>query len=134
MNNIEEIINNAVFNALNGNISAFDTYITLKEAEKCLNDALNNLKESAMDEAIRYNGQYHRGYEINVSSVGGRYSYDHIAEYAILKEQLKQLEKNYQDAFKQSEKGLNLVSNDGELLPVAKYTPNQLSIQLKKKI
>lgn len=132
--NIEEIINNAVFNALNGNISAFDTYITFKEAEKALNEAISNIKDAAMDEAIRYNGQQHRGYEINVSSVGGRYSYDHIPEYAMLKEQLKQLEKNYQDAYKQAEKGLQIVTDDGELLPIAKYAPNQISIQLKKKM
>ena len=133
MNNIEEIINNAVFNALNGNISAFDTYITLKEAEKCLNDALNNLKESAMDEAIRYNGQYHRGYEVGVASVGGRYSYDHIEEYVLLKNEIKRMEKDYQDAFKQAERGNHLISDCGELLPTAKYKPNAISIQLKKK-
>lgn len=133
-NNIIETINTTLYNAIQGNISAFDTYIDLKEVESALNDALNALKEVAMDEAIRYNGQQHRGYEIKVGSVGGRYSYDHIPEYTQLKEQLKQMEGNYQDAFKQYEKGLQLVTDDGELMPIANYKPNAVSIQLKKKL
>ena len=133
-NNIIETINTTLYNAIQGNISPFDTYIGLKEVENALNDAINALKEAAMDEAIRYNGQQHRGYEIKVGSVGGRYSYDHIPEYIQLKEQLKQMEGNYQDAFKQYEKGLQLVTDDGELIPAANYKPNAVSIQLKKKL
>lgn len=133
-NNIIETINTTLYNAIQGNISAFDTYIDLKEVESALNDALNALKECAMDEAIRYNGQQHRGYEIKVGSFGGRYSYDHIPEYVELKEQLKAMESSYQDAFKQYEKGLQIVTDDGELMPVANYKPNAVSIQLKKKL
>ena len=121
-NNIIETINTTLYNAIQGNISPFDTYIDLKEVENALNDA------------IRYNGQQHRGYEIKVGSVGGRYSYDHIPEYIQLKEQLKEMEGNYQDAFKQYEKGLQIVTDDGELMPVANYKPNAVTIQLKKKI
>jgi hypothetical protein len=131
-NNIIETINQTLYNALQGNISAFDTYIDFKEIESALNDAISNLKDAAMDEAMRYNNQQHRGYAIKVASVGGRYSYDHIPEYLELKEQLKAMEGNYQDAYKQYEKGLQLVTEDGELMPIANYKPNAISIQLKK--
>ena len=38
-NNIIETINTTMYNAIQGNISAFDTYIDLKEVESALNDA-----------------------------------------------------------------------------------------------
>jgi hypothetical protein len=44
------------------------------------------------------------------------------------------MESSYQDAFKQYEKGLQIVTDDGELMPVANYKPNAVSIQLKKKL
>jgi len=134
MNSIIEQLDKALYNAVSGNTSAFDTYINFMEIRDSLEEHIATIKSHAMDEAIRYNGQQHRGYEIKVGSVGGRYSYDHIPEYIQLKEQLKEMEGNYQDAFKQYEKGLQIVTDDGELMPVANYKPNAVSIQLKKKL
>lgn len=133
-NSIIEQLDKAVYNAVSGNTSAFDLYINFIEIKDSLEEHIATLKTHAMDEAIRYNGQQHRGYEIKVGSVGGRYSYDHIPEYVELKEQLKAMESSYQDAFKQYEKGLQIVTDDGELMPVANYKPNAVSIQLKKKL
>jgi ERCC4-related helicase len=134
MNSIIEQLDKALYNAVSGNTSAFDTYINFMEIRDSLEEHIATIKSHAMDEAIRYNGQQHRGYEIKVGSVGGRYSYDHIPEYVELKEQLKGMESSYQDAFKQYEKGLQIVTDDGELMPVANYKPNAVSIQLKKKL
>ena len=131
-NSIIEQLDKAVYNAVSGNISAFDTYINFMEIKDSLEEHIATLKTHAMDEAVRYNGQVHMGYEVKVAAVGGRYSYDHIPEVVELKRQLKNLEALHQTAFKHLEKGVSMVDEDGVQVEPATYKPNGLSIILKQ--
>ena len=70
------------------------------------------------------------GYEITKKAGGGRDNYDHIPEIIELKNQVKELEKQAQYAYKTTTQGL-LISADGELITPAQYIQNDDTIQIK---
>lgn len=124
-------ITKIVEQVLGGEISPLDTYIELKTLEKEIADALTKIKDDALLEAQKYNGADYKGFRIEVRDGGGRYSYDHIDDYKQLKEQLKSLESKYQSAYKQSLKSISLIDDNGEEVPVARYTFSSPSILFK---
>jgi hypothetical protein len=79
---------------------------------------------------VKWHGQVYLGYEITKKAGGGRYNYDHIPEIIELKNQVKELEKQAQYAYKTTNQGL-LISADGELITPAQYIQNEDTIQIK---
>lgn len=115
-----------------GEISPLDAYIELKEMSEYIDNQLKYIKESAIVEAEKYKGDNYKGYSIDVRNVGGRYDYSHIEQISNLKAQIKELEKIAQESYKNGLKGLQMMSNDAELVCPAKYTDGSVSIILKK--
>ena len=116
-----------------GETEALIHYIEIKNLISHLEASLKLIKNQAIEEANRYNGETYRGYEIQVREGGGRYSYDHLPQWRHLKDQLKEMEKVAQNAFKMYLKGDIYVSNDGEQIEPAQFKQNEPSILFKIK-
>ena len=105
-------------------------HIHLKEMAEAIKELQDQVKPLALSEASKWHGQVYLGYEITKKAGGGRYNYDHIPEIIELKNQVKELEKQAQYAYKTTTQGL-LISADGELITPAQYIQNDDTIQIK---
>ena len=105
-------------------------HIHLKEMAEAIKELQDQDKPLALTEASKWHGQVYLGYEITKKAGGGRYNYDHIPEIIELKNQVKELEKQAQYAYKTTTQGL-LISADGELITPAQYIQNDDTIQIK---
>jgi hypothetical protein len=105
-------------------------HIHLKEMAEAIKELQDQVKPLALVEAVKWHGQVYLGYEITKKAGGGRYNYDHISEIMELKNQVKELEKQAQYAYKTTTQGL-LISADGELITPAQYIQNEDTIQIK---
>jgi hypothetical protein len=105
-------------------------HIHLKEMAEAIKELQDQVKPLALTEASKWHGQVYLGYEITKKAGGGRYNYDHIPEIIELKNQVKELEKQAQYAYKTTTQGL-LISADGELITPAQYIQNDDTIQIK---
>ena len=105
-------------------------HIHLKEMAEAIKELQDQVKPLALVEASKWHGQVYLGYEITKKAGGGRYNYDHIPEIIELKNQVKELEKQAQYAYKTTTQGL-LISADGELITPAQYIQNEDTIQIK---
>ena len=105
-------------------------HIHLKEMAEAIKEFQDQVKPLALTEASKWHGQVYLGYEITKKAGGGRYNYDHIPEIIELKNQVKELEKQAQYAYKTTAQGL-LISADGELITPAQYIQNDDTIQIK---
>ena len=105
-------------------------HIHLKEMAEAIKEFQDQVKPLALTEASKWHGQVYCGYEITKKAGGGRYNYDHIPEIIELKNQVKELEKQAQYAYKTTTQGL-LISADGELITPAQYIQNDDTIQIK---
>ena len=105
-------------------------HIHLKEMAEAIKEFQDQVKPLALTEASKWHGQVYLGYEITKKAGGGRYNYDHIPEITELKNQVKELEKQAQYAYKTTTQGL-LISADGELITPAQYIQNDDTIQIK---
>ena len=105
-------------------------HIHLKEMAEAIKEFQDQVKPLALTEASKWHGQVYLGYEITKKAGGGRYNYDHIPEIIELKNQVKELEKQAQYAYKTTTQGL-LISADGELITPAQYIQNDDTIQIK---
>ena len=105
-------------------------HIHLKEMAEAIKELQDQVKPLALVEASKWHGQVYLGYEITKKAGGGRYNYDHIPEIIELKNQVKELEKQAQYAYKTTTQGL-LISADGELITPAQYIQNDDTIQIK---
>lgn len=113
-----------------GNYCPLQFHIELKALADAIKEFQDQIKPLALVEASKWHGQVYCGYEITKKAGGGRYNYDHIPEIMELKNQVKELEKQAQNAYKTSSQGL-LISADGELITPAQYIQNEDTIQLK---
>lgn len=122
---IEQIIN-LQEQVEEGQISALETMIELKKVEKVLQAAIKDIKEAAENEAAMYGKGEHElsGAKFTMRSAAGRYDFKHLAWYS----QFKQMEADAKEAFKASEKGHQYISNDGEIVEPASYTPGKESL------
>jgi hypothetical protein len=105
-------------------------HIELKALADAIKEFQDQVKPLALTEASKWHGQVYCGYEITKKAGGGRYNYDHIPEIIELKNQVKELEKQAQYAYKTTTQGL-LISADGELITPAQYIQNDDTIQIK---
>lgn len=105
-------------------------HIHLKEMAEAIKEFQDQVNPLALTEASKWHGQVYLGYEITKKAGGGRYNYDHIPEIIELKNQVKELEKQAQYAYKTTTQGL-LISADGELITPAQYIQNDDTIQIK---
>lgn len=121
--------------AENGDICPLDTYISFKELSEYLNDRIEVIKPMALKEAAKYKGDSNGycGYIVDVREMGGKYDYSNVEQIVKLKEQIKELEKASQNAYKISLHGGLVITGDGEEIQPAIYKPGTISIALKYK-
>ena len=113
-----------------GNYCPLQFHIELKALADAIKEFQDQVKPLALTEASKWHGQVYLGYEITKKAGGGRYNYDHIPEIIELKNQVKELEKQAQYAYKTTTQGL-LISADGELITPAQYIQNDDTIHIK---
>jgi cellobiose phosphorylase len=132
---ILNLIDSACQLAENGDICPLCIYIHFKEISDYLSDRIDIVKLMALKEAAKYKGDENGycGYLVDVREMGGKYDYSNIEAIVKLKEQIKDLEKASQNAYKISlSKGM-VVTGDGEEVQPAIYKAGTVSIALKLK-
>ena len=95
-----------MLNVGEGNYCPLQFHIELKELADAIKEFQDQIKPLALVEASKWHGQVYCGYEITKKAGGGRYNYDHIPEIMELKNQVKELEKQAQYAYKTTNQGL----------------------------
>jgi len=115
---------------------ALKTYIELKRIEKTVDLALKAVNDSAINEAKKYNSKSFSafGAAIEIRSNAGKWNFEHIPEWAKLKEELKNIEESRKIAFKQQKEGRAMVYTEtGEELTPAYYEEGKENIFIKLK-
>jgi undecaprenyl pyrophosphate synthase len=111
--------------ALNGEIDSLEAYIFLQEIAKVAEDGRKKLVDAATEEANKFGrGEFeYKGKKVLVKGGAGRYSYKHIQEWVHKKEELKEIEKQAQAAYKAvGANGILANKDSGEVIPAAEYT------------
>ena len=122
--------------SINGFSDPLKTYIKLKEIESSCILALKSLNELAINEAKKYNSKSFSafGAAIEIRSNAGKWNFEHIPEWAKLKEELKNIEESRKIAFKQQKEGRAMVYTvTGEELTPAYYEEGKENIFIKLK-
>jgi len=117
-----------------GSIDALATYITLNRIGKML----DQIKDEVKPYAIEQSGQWHEktfsyfGATIEKKSGGGRWDFKGVQAWNEAKATLQSIEERAKAAAQAAAKfGAAMVSEDGELLEGATYTPGAEIIALK---
>jgi len=117
-----------------GSIDALATYITLSRISKML----DQLKDEVKPYAIEQSGQWHEktfsyfGATIEKKAAAGRWDFKGVQAWNEAKATLQSIEERAKAAAQAAAKfGAAMVSEDGELLDGAKYTPGSDIIALK---
>lgn len=133
MNSIE--ISNQILSLIEsiqaGDQEALINYIEIKNLMDQMDQAMKEIKDQALREAAQYHGSSYRGYQIEIREGGGRYAYDHIPEWAEMKEKIKEIEKRAQMAYKMANQRDLMISEDGEIISPAKFQGNSPSLIVK---
>ena len=114
-----------------GNIDALEAYVQLKSIEKEVKESISMVQEFALQEAEKYGpGKFDAfGAEINVKNGAGRWSYKELPwwnTYQLEQDAAKQ-------AYKMGQKGQKLVTEDGEVIIPAEFTPGKLTLSIRIK-
>ena len=121
--------------ALAGETNALSAYVVLKEFEKDVSDALEELKELALEEAKTYEEKTFEvfGAKITVKNGAGRWKFDHIQDWNTAKNELSEIEKAAKQAYQNQGVGIMSI-RDGEIVEAADYTEGkeQISVTLSK--
>ena len=121
--------------ALAGETNALSAYVVLKEFEKDVADALEKLKELALEEAKTYEEKTFEvfGAKITVKNGAGRWKFDHIQDWNTAKNELSEIEKAAKQAYQNQGVGIMSI-RDGEIMESADYTEGkeQISVTLSK--
>jgi hypothetical protein len=128
MKKLIETLSDTMLEVGGGNYCPLKFHIELKEIVDMIKDFQDQIKPLALNEASKWHGQVYCGYEITKKAGSGRYNYDHISSIVELKNQLKELEKQAQFAYKING---TMVTEDGEEIQPAVYIANEDVIQIK---
>lgn len=118
--------------ALDGEIDELHAYIECSKIKSMAESSMKNLKQYALSEFEKYGEKTVDAYGCQIQkSQSGRYSYNHLSSWVDLNGQIKAIEKQSQEAYKQSEKGIDLIDENGEIIPPAEYKSNEESLKIK---
>ena len=121
-----------------GNVNPLEAFVALKHMEETCKLANKKIKDLAIDEVSNYGPEAKdlsiHGANVQLRNGAGRWKFDHIKEIQDLEDQIKELKEKHKQAFKMQEKGNQLISDHGEIITPANYTPGAevLAIKLKK--
>lgn len=117
-----------------GNKNALEAYIFLKEIEGVLSEALKELNDEAVDEAVKYEKKSFTllNAKIEVKNNAGRWDYSHIELWNLEKAKIKLIEDKAKAAYEAKKKGLFLATEEeSEIVDAAKFTEGKLNIAVK---
>jgi hypothetical protein len=114
-----------------GTTDALPIYAELKEVEKSLKSAIEQVYEFAIEEAENHGTKQFetKGFAFEVRNGRATYSFDHLPEWKESKDFIKEMEQKHKDAAKMADKGQTMVDDDtGEQITPAqvKYSKDVL--------
>lgn len=122
------MIKDQLYSVIDGNASALKTYIDFKRMESELKEAMESIKDQAMEEARKYSSKsfVENGATIEIRNTAGKWSYNHVKEWSELNSKIEELQKQLQFASKAKASLLN--EDTGEILQMARYTEGKETI------
>ena len=124
---------NLLFDVEEGNASALDAFCHLTRLEKQIKAAKEQIQSQAINEAQMYGKTFnHMGFEIQCRSGAGRWKFDHLDEWVVVKNKLASVEDMAKWAYKSEEKGVLPVTDGGEIIQPAVYVAGSDTIALKE--
>ena len=119
--------------ALNGDADPLDTFILLRDMKKKIEDALKQVEDAAIIEAAKYGKSFeHNGYKIGLRDGSKRFTYKGIIDWDKADADKKKVEEMLKMSWASNEKGIQSITDDGEVIPVPKVSYGKSSITLEK--
>jgi hypothetical protein len=122
-----------VDNVEEGIESPFEALSHLKEIDVFIKDAQKQVMEVALHESQYEDKTFIKG-DHQFTKMSGRtiWNFKKLKDWKQSKDNLKSIEDKYKTAFKNSQNGLTMVTNDGEVLelPEVSFTKDTLSIKM----
>ena len=110
---------------------ALPVIVKWRRMQKLLDEAINQIKEKAIDELSNYpkSTAEINGAKLEVRATAGRWNYKDIIQWAELDAQRKQIEEKAKQAYNLKMKGIEAFDEEtGELIESADYTPGKDTI------
>ena len=131
MENLKQQLSNTVQSVIDGEFSALQAYIAMKDLSAYLDVCMSEIKEGAQSEAAQYEkGAVVQNYKVEVVSSAGRWDYTRVPDWNIYQRKLKEVEEAAKAAYQAKEKGLLTVTQDGEVSELPVYTPGKETLKL----
>ncbi len=139
--NLQDEIMERITSSENGEINFLDTLVDLKEVDNILRINQQLIKEWEYDNRemiVEEAKDYPEGYRnYIIKEVNGRttFNYKNIDAWKVAKAELRNIEAYYKSVFLNKIKGLNTVTEDGEIVdtfPEVNYTKNYIKMTKTK--
>jgi hypothetical protein len=122
-----------LFDVEEGNASALDAYCHLSHLEKQIKAAKEQIQQKAINEAQKHGKTFqHMGFEIQCRAGAGRWKFDHLDEWAALKQKMLQVEHLAKWSYQSEQKNIMPVTDGGEIVKPAEYIAGSETIALKE--
>ena len=122
-----------LFDVEEGNASALDAYCHLSRLEKQIKAAKEQIQQQAINEAQKHGKTFqHMGFEIQCRAGAGRWKFDHLDEWAALKQKMLQVEHLAKWSYQSEQKNIMPVTDGGEIVKPAEYIAGSETIALKE--
>jgi hypothetical protein len=122
-----------LFDVEEGNASALDAYCHLSRLEKQIKAAKEQIQQQAINEAQKHGKTFqHMGFEIQCRAGAGRWKFDHLDEWAALKQKMLQVEHLAKWSYQSEQKNIMPVTDGGEIVKPAEYIAGNETIALKE--
>jgi len=122
-----------LFDVEEGNASALDAYCHLSRLEKQIKAAKEQIQQQAINEAQKHGKTFqHMGFEIQCRAGAGRWKFDHLDEWAALKQKMLQVEHLAKWSYQSEQKNIMPVTDGGEIVKPAEYIAGSDTIALKE--
>jgi hypothetical protein len=122
-----------MFDVEEGNASALDAFCHLTRIEKQIKAAKEQIQSQAINEAHKHGKTFtHMGFEIQCRAGAGRWKFDHLDEWVVVKNKLASVEDMAKWAYKSEEKGVLPITDGGDIINAAVYVAGSDTIALKE--
>lgn len=127
------IMGDVIISTEEGNTQPLSAYLFLKQIEEILDKFKDQIKKDAISEAEKWGEKSFslNGAKITVRSDPATWKYDNCEFVLKAQEDLKKKQEMAKNAWIAFEKGTNLVTDDGEIIPHAIKVPGGTNISIK---
>ena len=126
-------ITDLIFEVEEGNKNPLEVYCFLHKLETQIKAAKEQIKPLAIEEATKHGKTFtFMGFEIQQKSLPGRWKFDHLDEWNAVKFKMQNIEDLAKWAYKSQEKGVQPITDDGEIITPAHYLPGGDTIALRE--